>query len=232
MWEQGATFNGLSEQGDSLAGKMSSLGRENPEVRSEVDLWMQGLEKFVEQATDRVIDIWANYMRGRLYLAAGWGEEALENFADALLQCYTEREWDVLLQIVNNLNEAGLFEELAAQFSARIEYAFDPDPEFQKLSASGTLLAKTMSTLGQENLVARLLVDFWMDKLRRFVEQSIDSDMDIWAKCMSGRLYLNAGWSEEAMENYGEAFYQCFSERKWDVLLQIMDNLSEAGGSE
>lgn len=91
---------------------LQEKGAEDPETRELLNNWTQEQEQKVEKSNDPDAPILLNLTRAHLYAAAGYIEEALENFEDARTQAWNEqrdklyqaimREMDQLEESLNN----------------------------------------------------------------------------------------------------------------------------------
>lgn len=80
---------------------------ESAEVRVMINAWTDEQEKIVDASKDRrMAQIELNLRRARLYFKAGYKEEALENFNDAMDQAYAMRHQDPNLEqrIINEMD--------------------------------------------------------------------------------------------------------------------------------
>lgn len=101
------------EGGESVEQKLIRLLREqgptDPEARQALLDWTIAREAQVEQSADPAATIQLNLDRGRLYLSAGYVEEALANFNSAREQAWNEGWSDLLAAIEREMNDIADF---------------------------------------------------------------------------------------------------------------------------
>ncbi|MBU0476884.1 hypothetical protein KKB68_02680 [Patescibacteria group bacterium] len=80
-------------------------GVEDPEVRALLTRWTTKQEKQVEESDDPEAPIRFNLRRARLYLEAGYREEAFENFEAARMQAWNEHREELCQATMKEMDE-------------------------------------------------------------------------------------------------------------------------------
>ena len=76
-----------------------------PETLTAFNQWLSEQEKLVEQADDYVLaQIELNLKRARLYLSAGYIDEALADFEDARCQAWNEQRDELYGEIMREMD--------------------------------------------------------------------------------------------------------------------------------
>jgi len=88
-----------------LIGILKEKGIDNLEAREALDSWTKAQERQVEMSENPAAPIEFNLRRARLYFAAGFIEEAFENFEAARTQALNEKMDDKYEEIMNEMDK-------------------------------------------------------------------------------------------------------------------------------
>ena len=104
MGESG--FENIESAEQRLTRLLKEKGVEDPEVRELLDKWTREEEARVEQSDDYHLEqISFNLKRARLYFAAGYVDEAIENFEAAQIQAWNEQKSDLYQEITDEIEK-------------------------------------------------------------------------------------------------------------------------------
>lgn len=106
--EKEPTFENKESPEQQLVRLLKEKGAGDPETSEFLDIWTREQEKQVEQSTGEdyhIAQIQFNLKRARLYLEAGYREEALENFEAAKMQAWNEQRDELFQTIMKELDQ-------------------------------------------------------------------------------------------------------------------------------
>lgn len=92
-------------------------------------------------------------------------------------------------------------------------------------------LIRLLKEKGIEDPEARSLLISWTIEQERQVEESVDPEAPIQFNLRRGRLYFEAGYIEEAFENFEAARTQAWNERRdklYQAIMEEMDKIEDS----
>jgi len=90
-------------------------------------------------------------------------------------------------------------------------------------------LVRALKEKGIKDPETKSLLINWTIEQERSVESSTDPDAPIQFNVRRARLYFEAGYTEEAIENFGAALTQAHHEHRDDIRLAIIKEMEEKG---
>ena len=103
--EKEPTFEHNENPEQQLVWLLKEKGVQDPEAREFLDKWTREQEKRVEESQDPEAAIQFNLKRARLYLEAGYVEEAFENFEAARTQAWNEQRNELYQAIMKEMDQ-------------------------------------------------------------------------------------------------------------------------------
>ncbi len=103
--EEISLFENKESTEQHLARLLKEKGAENSETRNLLDIWTREQEEQVEKENNPVAAIELNLKRARLYFAAGYADEAFENFEAARMQAWNENREELYQAIMAEMDK-------------------------------------------------------------------------------------------------------------------------------
>ena len=106
-------------------------------------------------------------------------------------------------------------------------YVMEKMPSFENKESTEQQLIRLLKERGSEDLVAKSLLDTWTREQERQVEKENNSGGAIELNLRRARLYFEAGYVDEALENFEAARMQARNENKQEVYQAIMAEMDK-----
>lgn len=108
----------------------------------------------------------------------------------------------------------------------------EQEPTFENKESSEQQLIRLLKEKGAKNPEVRNLLDSWTHEQEKQVEQSDDYHLEqIQFNLRRARLYFEAGYVEEAFENFEAARTYAWNERRDELYQAIMKEMDEIENS-
>lgn len=108
------------------------------------------------------------------------------------------------------------------------------DPTCENKESTEQQLVRLLKEKGVEHPEARKFLDIWTREQEKQVEQSTGEEYhiaQIQFNLKRARLYFEAGYVEEAFENFEAALTQAWNEKRDDLYNEIMKEMDKLEGS-